>query len=65
MLNNLITIALSVPKELQEAIIREHYDDLVHRHPSVTRTIELIKQNYDFSYIKNKVTAFIKKYADC
>jgi hypothetical protein len=64
MLNNLITIALSVPKELQEAIICEHYNNLVHRHPSVTRTIELIKRNYDFSYIKDKVTAFIKKCAD-
>jgi hypothetical protein len=65
MLNNLMTIASSVPEELQEAIIREHHDDPVHGHPGVTRTMELIKRNYEFSNMKDKVAAFIKKCADC
>jgi hypothetical protein len=41
-INNILTITNKVLEELQEAIIREHHDNLVHRHPSITRTIELI-----------------------
>jgi hypothetical protein len=37
-----ISIGIKVPKELQEAIIRQHYNNLVHRHPGVARTIEQI-----------------------
>jgi hypothetical protein len=42
-INNLtIIIGIEVPKELQEVIIRQHHDDLVHGHPRIARTIELI-----------------------
>jgi hypothetical protein len=37
-----ISIGIKVPEELQEAIIRQHYNDPVHRHPGVARTIEQI-----------------------
>jgi hypothetical protein len=30
-----ISIRIEVPKELQEAIIQQHYDDLVYGHPRV------------------------------
>ena len=58
-------IASEVPEELQEAIIQQHYNNPVHSHPSIARTIELIKRNYEFLNIKDKVTAFIAKCADC
>ena len=49
---------------MQEAIIRQFYNNLVHRHLGIARTIELIQRYYKFSNIKDKVTTFIKKYAD-
>jgi hypothetical protein len=58
-LNLLMQVTSEVPKELQEAIIKQHHDNPVHGHPSITRTIELIKRNYEFPNIKNKVTSFI------
>jgi hypothetical protein len=60
-----MSIRIEVPEELQEAIIRQHYDNLVHRHPRVARTIEQIQRNYQFSGIKDKVALYIKKCADC
>jgi hypothetical protein len=58
-------ITNEVLEELQEAIISQHHNDLVHSYPSITRTIELIRRNYEFSHIKDKVTSFIAKCADC
>ena len=55
-LNNLMRITSQVPKELQEGIIRQHHDDPVHGHPGIARTMELIRRNYDFEGIKDKVT---------
>jgi hypothetical protein len=37
-----MSIGIEVPKELQEAIIQQHHDNLVHRHSGVARTIEQI-----------------------
>jgi hypothetical protein len=54
-----------VLEELQEVIIKQYYDDPVHSYSSITRTIELIKRNYEFANIKNKITFFIAKYTDC
>jgi hypothetical protein len=31
----IISIRIKVPEELQESIIRQHYDNPVHRHPRV------------------------------
>jgi hypothetical protein len=59
-----ISIRIKVPKELQEAIIQQHHDNSVHRHPKVAQTIEQIQRNYQFSGIKDKVALYIKKYAD-
>jgi hypothetical protein len=65
-INNItIKTNINVLEELQEEIIWQHHNNLVHRHPSITRTIELIQRNYEFLGIKDKVTAYIKKCADC
>jgi hypothetical protein len=57
-------ITSEVLKELQKAIIKQHHDDLVHSYSSITRIIELIKRNYEFPNIKDKITFFIAKCAD-
>jgi hypothetical protein len=63
--NNLMRISIEVPEELQEGIIRQHHDDPVHGHPGVSRTMELIQRNYQFKNMKDKVSSYIKKCADC
>jgi hypothetical protein len=64
-LNLLIKVTYDeVLEELQEAIIKQHYDNSVHSYSSITRTIELIKRNYKFLNIKDKVTFFIAKCVD-
>jgi hypothetical protein len=37
-----MSIGIEVPEELQEAIIRQYYNDLVHGHPRVAQIIEQI-----------------------
>ena len=64
-LNRILTIRNDVLEELQETIIRQHHDNPVYSYPSITRTIELIKRNYEFPNIKDKVTSFIAKHIDC
>ena len=58
-------ILTQVLEELQKEVISRHYNNLLYRHPSITRTIELIKQHYKFLNIKDKVTKFIKNYVSC
>ena len=41
-LNLILRVTSEVPEELQEAIIKQHYNNPVHGYPSITRTIELI-----------------------
>ena len=41
-LNLILRVTSEVLKELQEAIIKQHYNNPVHSYPSITRTIELI-----------------------
>ena len=61
----MMTITHEVLEELQEAIIAQHYDDPVHGHPGIARTMELIKRNYEFLGMKDKIASFIAKCADC
>jgi transposase InsO family protein len=63
--NLMMRIGHDVPEELQEQIIRQHHDDPVHGHPGVSRTMELIQRNYQFKDMKNKITSYVKKCADC
>jgi RNase H-like domain found in reverse transcriptase/Reverse transcriptase (RNA-dependent DNA polymerase)/Integrase zinc binding domain/Retroviral aspartyl protease len=63
--NGILKITNEVPEGLQEQIIRQHHDDPVHGHPGITRTMELIRRNYEFTKMKEKVTEYIKKCADC
>jgi hypothetical protein len=58
-------ILTQVLEELQEEIISSYYNNPLYRHPSIARTIELIKQHYKFPNITDKVTKFIKKCVSC
>jgi hypothetical protein len=64
-LNAILKIRNNVLEELQDAIIRQHYNDPVHGHPSITRTMELIRRNYEFPKIKEKIASLIAQCADC
>jgi hypothetical protein len=61
----MMKVGYELLEEFEETIIQQHYDDLVHGHPGVSRTMELIQRNYQFKNMKEKVTSYIKKYADC
>ena len=62
---SILKVTYEVLKKLQEGLIKSYYKDPVHRYLRVTRTIELIRRNYEFKNIKNKVDDFIKKCAKC
>ena len=62
---SILKVTYKVPKELQEGLIKSYHEDTVHGHPGVTRTMELIRRNYEFKNMKNKVANFIKKCAKC
>jgi hypothetical protein len=62
---SILRIAHEVPEELQQGLIESYHNDPVHGHPGITRTMELIRRNYEFKNMKDKVTDFIKKCADC
>ena len=54
-----------VPEELEQEVISSYYNDPLHRHLGIIRTIELIKRHYEFSNIKEKVSKFIKQCVSC
>ena len=58
-------IPAQVLKELEEEVISNYYDNLLYRHPSVIRTIELIKRHYKFLNMQDKVSKFIKNCVSC
>jgi hypothetical protein len=54
-LRNLIYI----PNCIRTKIIKQHYDDPMHRHIGTEKTIELILRNYYFLNIRRKVQNYI------
>jgi hypothetical protein len=44
--NLIIKTGINVLEELQEQLIQQHHNNPVHSHPGITRTIELLQQNY-------------------
>jgi hypothetical protein len=66
-INALTTMRIGVepPEELEKVIIQGFHDDPVYGHPGVARTMEHIQRHYQFKNMKQKVTDFIKKCAEC
>ena len=54
-----------IPEECIEEMIRDHHDDPMHGHPGVTRTMELIRRNYDAPRLRPKVEQYIKECIKC
>ena len=52
-------------EELEEEVISSYYNNLLYKHSSITRTIELIKRHYKFLNIQDKVSKFIKNCVSC
>ena len=51
-----------IPGECVEEMIQDHYNDPMHGHPGVTRTMELIHKNYNTPRLRPKVEQYIKEY---
>jgi hypothetical protein len=58
-------IPIQVLEELEEDVISGYYNNLLHRHPSIIRTIELTKRHYKFLNMQDKVSKFIKNCISC
>jgi hypothetical protein len=56
-LKNLIYI----PDCIRTKIIKQHYDDPMHRHIGIEKTAELISRNYYFLNIRRKVQNYIQQ----
>jgi hypothetical protein len=54
-----------VPEELEQEVISSYYDNLLHGHLGIIRTMELIKRHYGFPNMKDKVSKFIKQCVSC
>ena len=54
-----------LPEECIKEMISNHHNDPQHRHPGVTRTIELIARNYNAPGLKQHVIQYIKEYISC
>ena len=46
-------------------MIRDHHDDLMHGYPGVTRTMELIRRNYNAPRLRLRVEQYIKECIKC
>ena len=58
-------ILVQVLEELEEEVISSYYNNLLYRHPSITRILELIKRHYKFLNIQDKISRFIKNCVSC
>ena len=54
-----------IPPEQEQDCIRRHHDDLTAGHPGVAKTLDLLRRNFIFPDMKNKVERFIKKCSQC
>ena len=52
-------------EEYVEEMIRDYHDDPIHGHLGVTRTMELIRRNYDAPRLRPKVEQYIKECIKC
>ena len=54
-----------VPEECVEEMIQDYHNDLMHGHPGVTRTMELIRRNYNAPRLRPKVEQYIRECIKC
>ena len=56
-------IYVSGPLEIE--VIKNYHDGIAYGHPEVEKTMELIRRNYDFPGIREKITRYIKLCVKC
>ena len=54
-----------VPQKQETEYIRRHYDDALHRHPGIAKTLEILQRQFTFPKIKDKVKKYILQYTHC
>ena len=45
--------------------IKKHHDESLQKHSKISKTIQLLKQYYQFSQMKQKIETYIKKCISC
>ena len=56
---------LRILEDKEQQVISEHYDLPIYRHLGVAKTVNIIRRNYDFLLMRQKVATYIKKCDKC
>ena len=56
---------LQISKDKIDEYIKKHHDESLQRHFNVTKIIQLLRQNCQFSNMRQRVETYIKKYFNC
>ena len=56
---------LQISKDKIDEYIKKHHDESLQSHLDVIKTIQLLRQNYQFSNMRQKVEIYIKKCLNC
>ena len=56
---------LQISKNKIDEYIKEHHDESLQKHFDVTKIIQLLRQNCQFSNMKQRVETYIKKCLSC
>ena len=56
---------LQISKDKIDEYIREHHDESLQSHSSVIKTIQLLRQNCQFSNMRQRIETYIKKCLNC
>ena len=56
---------LQISKNKIDEYFKEHHDDSLQRHSDISKTLQLLQQNCQFSNMRQKVETYVKKYSSC
>lgn len=56
---------LQISKNQIDECIKKHHDDSLQRHSSVSKTLQLLRRNCQFSHMRQHVEAYIKRCLSC
>ena len=56
---------LQILKKYVDEYIKKHHDNLLQKHSRMTKTLQLLRQHCQFSQMRQRVEAYIKKCYNC
>ena len=56
---------LQISEDKVDEYIKKHHDDSLQRHSDVSKTLQLLRQNCQFSNMKQRVETYVKKCSSC